>query len=72
MTSLTDSTSPHACACSKLVTRYPTTYVISVFGELMWEVVVRFVNIGGIIDNHYLNVIFINVLSLANEVAKGV
>ena len=31
-----------------------------VFSELMWEVVVRFVDIGGIVDHHSLNVFFIN------------
>jgi hypothetical protein len=29
------------------------------FNELRWEVIVRFVNIGGIVDHHYLNFHFI-------------
>jgi hypothetical protein len=40
-TLLTDSTSPHLCACSG----YPTTYIIFVFSELMWEVEIWYVYI---------------------------
>ena len=57
---LTNLTPPHCCACSKLVTGYPMSYVFFVFSELMWEMVVRFVDIGGIVDHHSSNVLFIN------------
>ena len=33
-------------------------YPLFVFSELRWEVVVRFVDIGGITKHHYLNFLF--------------
>jgi len=40
---------------------FPTSYVVVcfVFSELRWEVIARFVDIGGIGDNHCLNFLFI-------------
>ena len=54
-------TLPHACAFPKPGPGFPTSYVVVffVFIELKWEVVVRFVDIGGIIDHHYLHFLFI-------------
>ena len=50
---------PHFCDCSKPIPGFPSKYVVvfllSMFSELRWEEIVRFVDIGGIIDHHCLN-----------------
>jgi len=42
---------------SKLGPGFPTSYVVVlfVFSELRWEVIARFVDIGGIVDHHCSN-----------------
>ena len=54
-------TPPHLCACLKLEPGFLFTYVVGffVFSNLGSDVVVRFVNIGGLVQNHYLNFLFI-------------
>jgi hypothetical protein len=37
----------------------PGFYIVFVFNELRWEVIVRFVDIAGIVDHHGLKFIFI-------------
>ena len=66
---------PHVCACPKSGPGFPTSYVvvflcstssIKIRGSLCWiddhhcwEVIVRFVDIGGIDDHHCLSFLFI-------------
>jgi len=54
---LTSLTTPHCCACPKPRHVFPTSYamVFFMFNDLMWELVVHVVDIGGIIDQHCLN-----------------
>jgi len=56
----TSLTLPHFCACHKPGPGFPTSYVVVfyVFNEMRRGVVVCFVNIGGIVDHHSLNVLF--------------
>jgi hypothetical protein len=60
---LTGLTPPHICACPKTGPGFSTPYVMVfffwVFSELTWEVIVRFVDIGGIVDHYCLNFLFI-------------
>ena len=64
---LTGLTPPHFCACPKPGHGFPTSYVVVfvVFSNFRWEVIVRrevivrFVDIGGIDDHHCLNFLFI-------------
>jgi hypothetical protein len=53
-------TLPHLCACPKPCHRFPTIYVVVFFvnTDFKWEVVVCFVDIGGIVG-HLLNFFFI-------------
>ena len=54
-------TPPYCCACPKTGHGFQMSYmymyvvVIFVFSELRCEVIVRFVNIGGIVDHYCLN-----------------
>ena len=52
----------HSCVCPKPGFGFPMSYVmvVFVFSELSWEVIVRFVDIGGIDDHHWLNFVFDN------------
>ena len=44
---------------------FPTSYDVGfVFSELRWEVIVRFVDIDGIVDHHCLNCLFIKEYAL--------
>ena len=53
--SLTGLTPPHLCACPRTcISNFIYCGVFFVFSELSWEVVVRFVDIGGIVDHHCL------------------
>ena len=58
--SLTGLILPHLCACPKPGSGFPMPYVLGVFvsKELKWEVVVDFVDIGGIVDHHCCNMNF--------------
>ena len=49
---------PHYCACNNPgpVCRGPPLLVLS---EWRWEAIVHFVDIGGVVDNHCLNFLFI-------------
>jgi hypothetical protein len=51
----------HICACLKPGPGFLTSYVMVcfVFSELRWEVIVRYVAIGGIVDHHCLIFLFI-------------
>jgi hypothetical protein len=57
-------TPPHCCACLKLGPGFPTTtscvVVFLVFSEFSWEVIFRFVDIGGIVDHHCFKLSFHN------------
>ena len=57
---------PHFCSCPKPEPGFPTPYVVVfvVFNGLRWEVVsiVCFVDTGGIVDHHRLNILFITIL----------
>ena len=57
-------TPPHFCACTKPGLGFPTSYVVVffMFSELRGEVIVRLVNIGGIVGYHCLNCLFINLI----------
>jgi hypothetical protein len=55
------------CACLTSGPVFPTSYMLwcfFVFSELRWEVIVYFVDIGGIVDHHWLNFLFITIFSL--------
>ena len=54
-------TLPCLCACPKPGPEFPSSYVVVFFkfNELRWEVIVCFVNIGGIVDHHCDNFLFI-------------
>jgi hypothetical protein len=57
-------TLPNVCPYPKPWLRFPKLYVgscVCVVGELVWEVIVRFVDIDGIVDNHCLIVHFIKI-----------
>ena len=45
---------PYIFACSKTEQEFPVSYVVYfyMFNKLRWEVIVRFVNIGEIVDLH--------------------
>jgi hypothetical protein len=60
---LTSLTQPQCCACSKPEPAFPTSYVMVflVFSELMWEVIVHFV------DYHYSNFLFIRHITLISS-----
>ena len=49
--------------CVKPSSGFYTSYVMVsfhfMFSEWRWEMIVRFVHIGGIVDHHYLNLLFI-------------
>jgi hypothetical protein len=53
---LTGLTPPYVCACPKPGPGFPTSYVVVFWGvqwvQLRWEVIVRFIDIGGIDDHH--------------------
>ena len=53
---LTGLTKPHVCACPILGHRFPTQYVVVIFlFSGLWEVVIHFSDIGGIVDDLRLN-----------------
>ena len=57
-------TLPNVCPYPKPWLRFPKLYVgsfLCVVGELVWEVVVCFVDIDGIVDNHWLIVHLIKI-----------
>ena len=54
---LTDLTLPHFCACPKQGPGFQISYVI--VNDFRWEVVIRFVDIGGIVDQQFLFLKFI-------------
>ena len=58
---ITGLTPPHFCTYSKTGPWFPTSYVLAffVFSALRWEVIVRFIDIGGIDDHHCLNFLFV-------------
>ena len=47
---------PHFCACSKTGPVFPNaiSHCLFMFNEISWEVIVCFVDIGGIVDHHCL------------------
>ena len=52
----------HFCACTKPGPRFPKSYVVAFcvqWVQLRWEVIVHFVDIGGIDDHHCLNFLFL-------------
>jgi hypothetical protein len=49
----------HFCACPKTGAGFPTSYVVFSDAMLRRELIVRCVDIGGIVDHHYLNFLFI-------------
>ena len=49
---------PHFCACPKPGPGFPTLYVVQLV-QLRWEMIVRFVDIGGIDYHHCLKFLFI-------------
>ena len=53
--------SPHCCVCPMPGLGFPTSYVVVffMFNNLRWYVIVRFVDIGGIVDHQCLNCLFI-------------
>jgi hypothetical protein len=59
-TYLFGSTLSHFCACSKPGPGFSMSYVMVffVFSEWRWEVIVRFVDIYGIVYHHSLNILF--------------
>ena len=61
---LINLTPPYLYACPKRVPGFPTKYGICVFSELRWEMVVRFVDIGGNFDHQSLNILFIKFIVL--------
>ena len=66
---LTGLTLPHFCACPKPGSGFPRPYVMFFFivlNGLRSEVIVRFVDIGGFVDYHCLNVLFITCLYQSN------
>ena len=65
-TPLIDLTPPHCCACPKPGHGFLTPYVVVflIFNALRAEVVVRFVDIGRIVDHHFLN--FLSTVRLLN------
>ena len=56
----------HFCACPKPEPAFPTSYfmVFFVFNEWRWKGIVRFVDIGRIVDHHCLN--FLCMVTLAS------
>ena len=50
-------TPPHVCACSKLGPGFPTSYVVVflMFNDLWREMVVRFIDIDGMVGHLYLS-----------------
>ena len=58
---LTSFTLPHFCVFPKLGLDFQRhmPWSFFVFRELRWEVIVRFVDIGGLVDHHCLNFLFI-------------
>ena len=69
MITLTGLTPPQICACSKAGFGFPMSYVVVLFmsHDLMWEVIVRFVDIGRIADHNGLNF-----LSISNNASSKV
>jgi hypothetical protein len=63
---LDGSTLPHFCACPKPGPGLPTSYVVVfvVLNDLRWEVIIHFVDIGGIADHHCLNFHFMRHINL--------
>jgi hypothetical protein len=54
---LTDLTPPYCCACPKLGPEFPTSYVMTftMFNDLRWELIVRFVDFGEIVHHNCFN-----------------
>ena len=52
---------PHFCACPKQGSGFSTSHVMVffMFNDLRWEVIVRFIDIGGIVDYHCLDFLII-------------
>ena len=67
---LTSLTPTYCCACPKAGPGFPTSYAVVFFfvSELRSEVVVRFVDIGGIVDHHYH---YFNCLSMYRHCNKN-
>jgi hypothetical protein len=57
---LTGLASPHFCARPKPGSGFPMPYamVFFMFNEMRLEVIVRFVDIGGIVDHHSLKLCY--------------
>ena len=58
------------CACPKPGSGFSMSYVVVfflVFSELRWEMVVRFVDIGRIVDHSCLNILFIHFCTLSRQ-----
>ena len=70
---LTSLTPPHFYACSKPGSGFPTSYVMAFFcsNYLRREVIVCFVDIGGIVDHHCLNFLFITKIYNINQGCNG-
>ena len=47
------------CIWPGFLTSYVMVFIL--FSELRWEVIIRFADIDGIIDHHWLNFLFINI-----------
>jgi hypothetical protein len=60
---LTGLTLPRLCACPKSAPGFPTSYVV-VFNELRREEIFPFVDIGGIVDHHCFNILFMILMKL--------
>jgi hypothetical protein len=62
--SLTGLTLPHFCACPKPGPGFPTSYVVVffVFSKLRCPVIVRFVDIRGIVDHNLIKIISLHLL----------
>jgi len=52
---------PYVCACPNARLGFLTSYVMVfvMFNELRLEVIVHFIDIGGLVDNYCLNFLFI-------------
>jgi len=58
---LNGTTRQHLCACPNPGPEFPSDYIVDlfVFDDFMWEVVVRFVDIGGIVYHHCFHLLFV-------------
>ena len=53
---------PHFFACPKPEPGFPMSYVTVcfMFNYFMWEMIVTFIDIGGVVDHHCLNFLFVS------------